>query len=141
MKRKEEKKKERKDENKKPLWIKTSPGTLIRVKPLKFRIKPKQEIHATVKELGTNLKTGELFCDTDFKLVKDGTGEYAIKKLKKEKEKEDEKKDKKEEYTVKSVGSGWYNVLSPSGEIMNDSKLHAEKAETLREQLQSAENE
>ncbi len=125
--------------NKKPWWIKTSPGTLIRKLPKQFRIKHKQKIQATVEELGTNLKTGELFCETAFELVEDGTGKYAVKKSKKKIEKEDAPVNEK--YTVKSVGTGWYNVLSPSDEIMNEKKLRAEKAEELKEQLESVKNE
>ena len=138
MERTKEKKKEKK--NQKPWWIKTSPGTLIRKLPKAFRIKHKQKIQATVEELGTNLKTGELFCETDFKLVEDGTGKYAVKKSKKKIEKEDTS-DPEKSYIVKSVGTGWYNVLSPSGEIMNEKKLRAEKAEELKEQLESVKNE
>ena len=138
MKRTEEKKEKK---NQRPWWIKTSPGTLIRKLPLKFRIKTKEKIQASVEELGTNLKTGKLYCETDFKVLEEGTGKYAIKKSKKDIEKKKETGDTNEEYTVKSVGKGWYNVLSPSGEICNDKKLHAEKAEELRKQLESVKDE
>lgn len=134
-------KKEKKSKHQKPLWIKISPGTLIRKLPIQLRIKSKQEVRATVEELGTNLKTGELFCDTDFKLIEDGTGKYAVKKSKKKIEKETVLDSGEELYEVKSVGSGWYNLISPSGEIVNEKKLRAAEAEELKTQLESEKNE
>ena len=41
------------------------------------------------------------------------------------------------EFTVKSEGGGWYNVISAEGKVMNEKKLRKEDADELKEALEA----
>ena len=119
------------NKNKKPLWRKTTPGTLILRGLSTPRIKPKQEVYATKEELGR-------WCETDFELVKGGKGKYKIDK-KEEESVEDESaefENSGEEFTVKHAGRGRYNVLSSTGKIMNETNLGKKEAKALKSVLE-----
>lgn len=120
----------RKDKNEnKPLWRKITPGTLYPFPNQRGRrVKPKETIRASREEL-------EHVID-NFELVENVTGEFKVKKKYLTKESEDIGTPEKDEYSVESVGPGWFNVLSPEGKIMNDKKLRAEAAEELKESLE-----
>jgi len=95
-------------------------------------VKPGESIRATQDEL-------EKFSD-DFELVENGKKEFKIKDVKKVKSSGNDEEEKipsepKEEYTVEHSGAGWYNVLSPAGKVMNDSKLRQDVAKELKAEL------
>ena len=101
-------------------------------KPRK-RIKPNEKIRATEEELGVRV--------VEFELLDKGSGKHEFKpKPKEEAEKPGEEKQteipEKEIYTVEHVGTGWYNVLSSVGKVMNENKLRSEEAQALREKLE-----
>ena len=93
-------------------------------------IKPNQKVLATEEELGNHVE--------DFKLLDKGSGTYEFKPKKVEKPGEEKPVEvpEKEIYTVEHVGTGWYNVLSSVGKVMNENKLRSEDAQALREKLE-----
>jgi len=121
-----------KKESSKPLYRKITRGTLHLRDKDNHRIKPKQEIRATPEELGKWIDEFELIRNADGSLPKGG------------KKKGEKKKEKKKEapakifdtYTVEHIEEGWYNVLSSSGNVMNESKLREADAKDLKAQLE-----
>lgn len=106
----------------KPLWIKKTTGTLILRTPLYLRLKHKQKFHATPEELGRHID--------DFELL-----EGAVD-LKKYPQQEEKIAPASEEYKTEHIGAGWYNVISPTNEIMNEKKLRADEAADLVKELE-----
>ena len=115
-----------KKEDTKPLWVKSTTGTLILRNPSRMRIKPGQEVSLTEKEIGMSMD--------HFELVKDGTGAF---KTGGESTSEDVDSGTQESYLIEHAGGQYYNVLSPSGEKMNEKGLSAKKADKLKEQLEA----
>ena len=112
--------------NKMPLWQKTTPGTIILRTPRYLRIKENQKVRANPEEI-------QRFID-QFELLE---GNVDLKKFPQIGPGENEKpKAKKEEYTIEHLEGGWYNVLSPGGEVMNDKKLRSDKAQELKQSLE-----
>lgn len=116
--------------DKKPLWRKMTSGKLYLHRKPFVPIKPKQKVLATEEELGNHVK--------DFELLDKGSGRYEFKPKKVEKPEEEKPVEgaEKEVYMVEHVGTGWYNVLSPAGKVMNESKLRSEDAQALRAKLE-----
>lgn len=130
----------------KPIWRKTTQGTLYPFpKQRSRRVKFKEEIQATVEELGNKIN--------QFELVSPGSGEYKVERVyprptpkptptptpQREEAKQDEvQKDvpAKETYIIKHVGGGWYNVESSVGKVMNNQKLRSSDAEALKGSLE-----
>jgi len=113
----------------KPLWIKISPGTLVlRALDPNRRIKPKQKIYATAEQLGKHVVEFELL-EGEVEVVTAGTPINA------------DAAPTKEEYTVDHTGVGWYNVLSPTGKVMNEGKLRAADAEKLKSELEESQED
>lgn len=130
----ERNKKDKKDKNVKPLWRKITTPTLTIRTPRLMRILYKGLIHATREELGNRLD--------GFELIKNGTGKYKIKKDEKGDlsivgQKKGKEPDLSEGYTLEHVSNGWYNVLSPKNKVMNEKKLRAEDAKTLKKELEA----
>ena len=116
----------------KPLWKKITRGSLYLAGKPRKRIKPNEKIRATQEELGVRV--------VEFELLDKGSGKHEFKpKPKEEAEKPREESveiPEKEIYTVEHVGTGWYNVLSSVGKVMNENKLRSEEAQALREKLE-----
>jgi hypothetical protein len=119
----------------KPLWKKVTTGTLVLRVPKYFRIKHNQLVEASIEELGNRL-------DSDFELVKDGTGKFKVHKEKgKSKAKAKGKKAEvidlpKDLFGLEERGDGLFDVVSAAGKVMNAEALEKEKAEELRDQLE-----
>ena len=115
----------------KPKWKKTQGGNLT-LAGRRGRIKYKEVLRISEAELGK-------YRD-QFELLENGTGEYkvstAAKLGKPEPPPPVAPPVDKEEYAVKHVGGGWYNVLSESDKVMNETKLRSEDAESLKSQLE-----
>ncbi len=112
--------------DKRPLWKKISPGTLVlRALDRKRRIKPKQLVHATPDQLGSHI--------SEFELIE---GKVDMDKYK-DQDTPSATKTKEEGYTVKSASRGWYDVLSPDGKKMNEKGLRAKDAKALKEELEA----
>ena len=112
----------------KPLWRKTTRGSLYLAGKPRKRIKPNEKVRATEEELGKWI--------VEFELLDKGSGKNEfIPKSKEQVEEEKLNIPDKEEYMVEHVGQGWYNVVSPSGKVMNEKKLRSDDADTLRSQL------
>jgi len=93
-----------------------------------MRLKHKQRFRATPEELGRSI--------AKFTLLE---GDVNLKKYP---QLGDEKTPAPpEEYTIKHKGGGWYNVLSPTGEVMNEDKLKSEQAEALCKKLSEKSDE
>ena len=115
---------ERSDKNK-PKWIKTSPGTLYPFSNQRGRrVKHREEIRATTKELAHVID--------QFELVENIEGKNKVNLEDLKPKEEVIESPEKDEYSVESAGSGWYNVVSSTGKIMNEKKLRAEEAKELR---------
>lgn len=115
----------------KPLWQKKTRGTLILRAPKYLRIKPNQQLRCTKEELGR-------FWNTDFDLIQNGTGEYAVGKIEAE---EPEIHPPTETFSINPLGDEQYNVLSQTGKIMNEAPLSLTGAEKLKKELEKAEAE
>lgn len=114
----------RSDKNK-PSWKKITPGVLYPFPNQRGRrIKPQEQIRASQEEIA--------HVADHFELVENGKGEYKVKKEKKEIIETPEA----EEYDIKSVGKGWYDVISPEGKLMNEKKLRADDAKELKASLE-----
>lgn len=112
-------------EKDKPLYKKITPGTLYPFPNQRGRrIKPGERIRASQEEL-------EHVAD-QFELVENGKGKYKVKKSKKDIIEIPEG----EKYNVKSIGKGWFEVISQEGKVMNEKKLRAEDAESLKKSLE-----
>lgn len=117
----------------KPVWRKISRGTIYPFpKKLNKRVKPHETIQASEEEIA---KFRE-----HFELVTDGTGEFKVKNSTPSKKLHHSKKApvQKEEHTLHPIGEGLWNVLSPSGKVMNDVEeggLKREEAEALKASL------
>ena len=109
--------------DKKPLWMKKTRGVLVLRKPTMLRIKPKQRFRATPEELGRFLDEFELL-----------EGDVDLKKYPQQEEKIAPPPEK---YKTEHISAGWYNVISPTGEVMNEKKLRADEAEDLVKQLEA----
>lgn len=128
---------ERTNNPKLPLWRKITPGALYPF-PGKTnrRVKFKEEIRISEKDLGTRVD--------QFELVEDGKGEYKVSSKAKgeeqEKEEQPEPQPKQsaeiDSYTIEHVGAGWYNVVSSDGKVMNEKKLRSEEAKELKASLE-----
>lgn len=119
---------ERKNKEELPLWKKVSPGTLIIRKPRYIRMNHGGKYRATAEELGRRI--GE------FDLLE---GEVDMKKF--PQVADEEKVPPKEEYSIESVKGGWYNVLSPTGDVVNEKKLRAQEAEELKASLEEVQED
>jgi hypothetical protein len=123
-----------KSEHKKPLWKKISRGTLVIRNPRYHRIKFKESVYIEHELIEKNI--------SEFELLENGTGPYKvdleeIKELPANDAAELPEGPEKDSFEVKSVGGGWFDVLSASGEKMNDKKLRKEPAAKLVEELES----
>lgn len=117
-----------------PLWRKTQGGNL-KLATRKGRIKYKEEVEISEEELGKY--------KSQFTLIKNGTGDYKVSEPA-----EPAVEDKpapppetaapadKDEYSVEHVSSGWYNVVSPNGTVMNEKKLKSKAAKKLKAKLE-----
>ena len=114
-----------------PLWLKIQGGNLKLVHR-RGRIKFKEKVRITEEELGK-------YRD-QFKLLENGTGDYKVSKEAKlglpEQPPSTAQPADKDEYNVEHVGGGWYNVISGSGKVMNETKLKSADAEELKSQLE-----
>ncbi len=120
---------ERSDKNK-PLWRKITTGKIYPFsKQRGRRVKPQEQIRAAFEEIARVID--------HFELIEDGKGEFKvgdrIDKAEKEAKPEAPAKDK---YSIESAGGGWYNVLNPEGEVMNEKKLRQEDADALKGSLE-----
>ncbi len=114
----------------KPKWIKRSHGTLVLRSPSKLRLKHNQEFRASVEELGKYID--------QFELLENVKGKYKVKKKKDEPEDSNKGEQPPEEiYDIEHVAGGWYNVVSPTGKVMNEKKVKSEDAEKLKLKLES----
>lgn len=112
--------------DKKPTWKKITPGKLYPFpKNRNRRVKPQEVIEATQEELA--------YVSNQFELVTDGTGKFKVKAKAADPADPDpgEKAPEKDVFTAESVGSGWFNVVSGAGKVMNEKKLRAEAAAEL----------
>ena len=125
-----------------PLWRKLTGGSLRCASGRK--IKPKEEIRISAEELGKFVN--------QFKLLEDGSGSNKIPEDDKpstkdrlgrdiKKEEEEAPVPENEEYFIDHVASGWFNVVSGSGKVMNESKLRSEDAEKLKASLEEVTTE
>lgn len=138
----------------KPTWRKVTQGTLYPFpSKRRVRVKYKEQIQATVEELGNSVK--------EFELVDPGTGTHKTTKhpmpgfvspegelktqnkpsaqkgiLEKEEEQEASPDVEKETYSVEPAGKGWFNVVSGSKKVMNNTKLREADATALKETLE-----
>lgn len=94
------------------------------------RIRPGERIRATASQLGMAINQFELL-----------EGDVDKEELKVQQESVTGAPTPVEEYSIESVGSGWYEVLSPDGKRMNDKALRADKARQLKEQLEAESGE
>ena len=113
----------------KPLWRFKDRGTLM-LTTHPTRIKPKEEVRLSQEQIAGY--------EEDFILLENVKGKYKVKKdFKSIKEVEAEAEaPEKDTYEVEVAGVGWYNVVSSEGKVMNETKLRAEDAETLKTQLE-----
>lgn len=138
---------ERAKDDKRPLWRKTSSGTLTLRGPgmdPRRRIKPNQTLHATAEQLGGFINQFELVSDPGGQVTSE---DLALSATKPEAAKAAGKpapeptkaptKPSVEKYEVRHVGSGWYDVVSPEGKTMNDKKLRSTEADELKEELEA----
>ncbi len=112
-----------------PLWRFKDRGTLmLRTHPT--RIKPKEEVRLSQEQIAGY--------EEDFTLLENVKGKYKVKKnFKSIAEVEGEAEaPEKDTYKVEHLGKGWHNVISSDGKVMNETKLRAEDAEALKEQLE-----
>ena len=114
----------------KPLWKKITRGSLYLAGTPRKRIKPNERVRATEEELGKWV--------AEFELLDKGSGNHEVTSVKVGEPGEEESfgTPEKEIYTVEHVGTGWYNVLSSVGKVMNESKLRSEDAQALRAKLE-----
>lgn len=112
----------------KPLWKKITGGTILLTKGGR-RIKPKQLIRATEQELGNHMN--------HFERQFEGSESDQNNKN------DDQPTTSESEgaYALESLGSGWFNVVSEEGEIMNDKKLRQDEAKELQESLNEEDDE
>lgn len=132
MERKKTKSSEPADEKQIPLWrrkLDVAGKLYLRTPGMdpKRPIKRGQLIYATPDQLGTAI--------TQFDLVEGDVN------LKKEIEKRQAPKAKQEGFQVVHISSGWYNVVSEDGKVMNDKKLRADDAEELKETLEQEQDQ
>jgi hypothetical protein len=117
----------RTNDKNKPLWRKTSTGTLYPFANRRsLRVKFKQEIRATKEELGKWID--------QFELVENVSGKNKVnpEDLKEEVVKTPDK----DVYSLIHVGVGWYNIESSAGKVMNEKKLRQVDAKALLEKLE-----
>lgn len=129
----------------KPKWRKKTLGKLylsVGGASKRMRIKPGDEVSLTRDEL-------KGFVD-QFELIHPGTGDFKtdlleVSNAEAVKEEVVSKKGPTPEieigdYELKHMGRGKWNVLSPTGKVMNNEKLTRHDAEALKEQLEAEAN-
>ncbi len=114
----------------KPLWRKTTTGTLYPFPNKRNqRVRHKEEIRATREELGKYVDQFDLI-EGDAELHKQVAENKAPKAV--------AEKAALETYEAIHTGGGWHNVVQAStGKIMNTKKLKADDAQALIESFES----
>ena len=119
----------------KPKWKKITRGTLYPFPNKRNKkVKPHETISATTEELGKYID--------QFELVKEGTGKFKVSKTSSNSEKTSVSR-KSPKFSLSPVevesakeGEKFFNILSPSGKIVNDKPLTEEEAEELKNSLE-----
>ena len=115
----------------KPLWRKKTPGVLYIRELAVQRIKPKQEIQATLKELGNKVNEFEILNPGKGKMALTEDEQIAVGFIKPapEGEQEEPEPEEPDDYSKVNLGHGWFNVVSSTGKIMNENKLREADAD------------
>jgi hypothetical protein len=124
------------DVNKQYLWERKedSFGSSLYIPALgkNRRIKRKQKVKASIAQLGTKI---DQFTPLEGQQVPDISQEYTEVKSAPVPP-SNETATTPDTYHVVHIGTGWYNVLSAGGKVMNDKKLRSEEANNLKTALE-----